>query len=174
MDHLPNTEFLKQYQEGTTESFILPHEKPLVEAQLAQLGISEGAGKQAAISSEDWRDGASVVENELRLKSERATKLGDYLTARVVDYPAAEDEQVTLGSLVTVQHGREEYNIRVVGIPSLYEQDDFDNEVCSPKSPVAKSIIGKRVGEVATFTTGSNRQQRLTIKNLVQTNFQQD
>lgn len=80
----------------------------------------------------------------------RIIHLEDLLKRAIVIEEPPPDDSVHLGSLVTVAEGDEEAeSFRIVGSA---EADPRDGRI-SNESPIGRALIGKRVGDTATYNT---------------------
>jgi transcription elongation GreA/GreB family factor len=161
---MSNAEFLQRYEAEDLGDVILPQEVDLIEKRLADLSASQQRiiqEKKAVTGGDDWHDGAfRATDNEAKILSEQASKLGAYLRSTVIEYPDENETRATLGSRVKVSQSGDVYDVDIVGVPSLHKTDpDEDIATCSIESPLAKSIIGKQVGHTAVFNVGTRRQQ---------------
>lgn len=175
-EKISNHAFLAKFEPGSNQSFILGSEAALIDLRLAQLVMEQQAiidekREIASQSGDNWHDGAfNATDNAAKVISDQASKLIKARDGLVVEEPAAEDQLVTLGSTVTVSQGRDRYKLVIVGLSSLFENDD-EHEYCSLASPIAQALIGTEVGATVTVNLGA-RQQILTISSIDQTKTQ--
>lgn len=161
---ITNAEFLQRYESEDFGGVILPQEKDLIEKRLADLDASQRRVVQEKIDvtgGDDWHDGAfRATDNEAKILSDQASKLGAYLRSTIIEYPDENETRATLGSRVTVNQAGDTYDVEIVGVPLLHETAVTDDVMaCSIESPLARSIIGKQVGHTAVFNVGDRRQQ---------------
>lgn len=176
-DKISNHAFLKRFEPGSNQSFILGSEAALIDLRLAELveeqqAIIDEKREIASQSGDNWHDGAfNATDNAAKVISDQASKLIKAREGLVVEEPTVDDQLVTLGSTVTVSQGRDQYELVIVGLSSLFESD-HDHEYCSLASPIAQALIGNQVGATVTVDVGA-REQILTICNINQTKIQQ-
>lgn len=176
-ERISNQAFLARFEPGSNQSFILGSEAALIDLRLAELveeqqAIIDEKREIASQSGDNWHDGAfNATDNAAKVISDQASKLIKAREGLVVDEPTVEDQLVTLGSTVTVSQGRDQYELVIVGLSSLFESD-HDHEYCSLASPIAQALIGNQVGATVTVNLGA-RQQILTICGIDQTKIHQ-
>lgn len=172
-EKIPNRDFLQRYEPGSNQSFILESEATLIDLRLVQLvkeqqAIIDEKREIASQSGDNWHDGAfNATDNAAKVISDQASKLMKAREGHVVEAPTEEDSVVTLGSTVSVTQGRDQYELVIVGLSSLFE-NDHEHEYCSLASPIAQALIGNPVGATVTVNLGT-RQQILTIQGIDQT-----
>lgn len=66
--------------------------------------------------------------------------------ATIIDDGAVEKDKVTIGSTVTIAYDGDESDTEEYRIVGSQEADPFNNKI-SNESPIAMSILGKKVGE---------------------------
>lgn len=66
--------------------------------------------------------------------------------ATIIDDGAVEKDKVTIGSTVTIAYDGDETDTEEYRIVGSQEADPFNNKI-SNESPIAMSILGKKVGE---------------------------
>jgi len=69
--------------------------------------------------------------------------------ARVVDPTTQDRDDVRFGATVTVRRGGVEQTLQVVGVDEAAQRDD----AVAFTSPIARAVLGKRTGDVATLQT---------------------
>lgn len=175
-EFVSNRDFLERFEPGSNQTFILGSEATLIDMRLAKLAEEQQAiidekREIASQSGDNWHDGAfNATDNAAKVISDQASKLIKAREGLVVEAPTIEDPLVTLGSTVTVQQGHDQYDLVIVGLSSLFE-DDTEHEYCSLASPIAQALIGSPVGATVTVNLGA-RQQILTISGINQTKIQ--
>jgi transcription elongation GreA/GreB family factor len=130
--------------------------------------------KVSVTGGDDWHDGAfRATDNEARIVTESVAAIAPFLGATVVGYPNIEELRVTLGSRVVIKQGRASFPVDIVGFRSAYPRDVIDEATgeevmaASPDSPIGAAILGKQVGEEATYASG-DRTLSATIESLSQ------
>ena len=126
---------------------LLQEEKAALEAERSLEHESDDARRRA------W----AVIDGRLALLEERI------VTARVVEPPSEEPDEVRFGMRVSVRFGPGPQNgverdLTIVGVDEASVKDGM----ISFTAPIARALIGKRVGEVATYPLGSG-EQRLEV-----------
>ncbi len=173
---ISNRAFLEQFDPGSNQSFILRSEATLIDLRLAQLveeqqAIIDEKREIASQSGDNWHDGAfNATDNAAKVISDQASKLIKARDGLVVEEPADGDQLVTLGSTVTVSQDNDSYELVIVGLSSLFANDNT-YEYCSLASPIAQALLGKQVGATVIVNLGS-RQQVLSISEINQTKIQ--
>jgi transcription elongation GreA/GreB family factor len=163
---LSNRDFLDQFPSVLNEPLVLDVELLLVERRLRQLeadqrGIVEEKMEAAEQSGDNWHDGAfRATDDAAKVISDQARVLFNARSALAVGLPADDEDRVTFGSTVTVDQDGAVFTIQIVGVPTLHP--DTDSEACSVESPLARAVIGRRVGEKCSFELGG-RQRDLTV-----------
>lgn len=180
-ESITNEQYLEEYlmRAGDINSIdgpapvILPHEVELINAAIAkQQGNYDNVIQQKMDVSggDDWHDGAfRATDNEALVIAGQMRVIGPFVTAKIVGYPDVDEERVTLGSRLTIIQNGISYPTDVVGFlpgyPDNITDDILGEEVTafSPKSPIAKAIMGSREGESGTFLNGQGDQVTVTI-----------
>jgi transcription elongation GreA/GreB family factor len=169
-ERLANAAFLDiatTHPDDLPEHVLLPHEQPAVaelfaqkEAQFQQVV----ADKQSVTGGDDWHDGAfRETDRQAQIITDAMAALSPYLLATVVEYPAADDDRVTLGSRVLVSQNNFEFPVDVIGLRNAYPADVIDPEsgeeveAVSIESPLGQQLIGKKAGESATYQQGDKQ-----------------
>ena len=154
MEKISNATFLLNYQPDLSRGYILAHEREMIDKEFADLAeqqeqIVRDKKEVAEQSGDSWHDGAfratDVAANSL---GNQAAALLISRSSIVVEHPFSDEKRVSIGSVVKIQQGRDEYWLAIVGIATLYPSN-FETELCSVKAPLAQAIIGKTVGESA-------------------------
>lgn len=169
MPNLPNTGFLNEYLAGTPTdkiklagSVILPLEVGLIEERMSGIderkaGIAQERAAIAEQSGDNWHDGAFRESDREVLQVEAEyNKLSDRLHSIIVDYPEDGDEQVTLGSRVTINNGGTESKLDIVGFASIHDKKANGVMPASLEAPIIQSILGKYAGEMAVLKIGGS------------------
>ncbi len=115
------------------------------------------AERATVVGSEDERRRAhAVIDGRLALLNERI------VTARLVE-PAADTEEVRFGSTVTFTHeaGRMKGTTLTFTIVGVDEADVKQGRIAFT-APLARALMGRHTGEVATLQLGAE-QQRLRV-----------
>ena len=135
-------------------NYVTPRGLHLLQEEKAALEAERGAEHE----SEDARRRAwAVLDGELALLEERI------VTARVVEPQPGRQKEVRFGNTVTVrfvngpQQGTER-DLTIVGV----DEADVNEGRISFSAPIARALIGRRVGQVAAFPLGQG-EQRLKV-----------
>lgn len=147
---------------------VLPHEARAI-------GLADS-------DSQDRVSGASgvplLISNEV---------VDSYRNSLIVNYPIeGEDEVVSLGSTVLVEASGFVYPVGIVGVSSIYtdgvigidyksnelEVDDEEVMAISPSAPLAKAILGKKVGYETDIALGG-QETKLVVVSLSQVAIKQ-
>lgn len=118
------------------------------------------AERATVVGSEDERRRAhAVIDGRLALLNERI------VTARLVE-PAADTEEVRFGSTVTFTHeaGRMKGTMLTFTIVGVDEADVKQGRIAFT-APLARALMGRRAGEVATLQLGAEHQ-RLRVERI--------
>ena len=113
-------------------------ERRLREKQLSSGEIADTGGNQ-------WHDNAGYdnLVIEIRGINEQLTKLHRVMNAcSVVEIPSSADK-VAIGTEVVITVSGEEQQWSIVG----YDSSDIDNGLLAYNTPIARQILGARVGE---------------------------
>ena len=96
--------------------------------------------------------------------------IAPFLGAPIVEYPDTDEPKVTLGSRVNVKQGRVSFLVDIVGFRAAYPNNVIDEDTgeevmaVSPDSPIGAAILGKLVGEEASYVGGNS-----TLKAVIET-----
>ena len=167
---LSNKDYLELYLAGSSDSVgkvLLPHESEAVEKAVEKQrnAYNEVIEQKKSVSGgDDWHDGAFVAtDNEAKIIGQQMSAISPYIGAVVVDYPDTEETRASIGSRVLVNQDGYSFPVDVVGFKPGYPEgvtsEEFEDEVTgiSPDSPLAGSILGKKVGfEGAFHNAGSD------------------
>jgi len=107
-------------------------------------------GEAMEQSSETFHDNApqEVIMAEAVVLVKRAEPVIKTLgTCRVVYYPEAGCDYITLGSTARVSLNEEEFTVRVVGASWLYPDYHDNIDRMSYIAPLAQALLGKKEGE---------------------------
>jgi transcription elongation GreA/GreB family factor len=178
---LPNGEFLGGFltdPAAVPEKVLLPHELAAVQEAYDKRIQDFGKVIQEKISvtgGDDWHDGAfRATDAQANILSESVSAMAPYLEAQVVDYPAADEPRVTLGSRVVVKQNGFAFPVDVIGYRAAYPSEVVDpvsgEEVTgtSVESPLGRAIMGKLLGDETSYQNGE-RTMRVVVTGLSQT-----
>lgn len=124
--------------------------------------LAAGLSRQVAGSDSTDRETQSRQRRRLREIDRRI----EYLTAmmgrlEVVDSRGQDHERVAFGATVTVSEGRGRNKVyRIVGV----DESDLESGRISWISPLSRSLIGARVGDVVTVQLPEDRLQLTVLK----------
>jgi len=164
---LTNGEFLKIWQQqGPTEA-ILAHEYALIEARLEAMQDEYDhiiASKKAVSGGDDWHDGAfRATDSAASALVKQHAELLELLRLPRVELPEPSQTTVSLGSRVHLsQNRRTPYNLNIVGTSRLYPSDG-DIEIATVLSPLGRTLIGHKMGEVIVDVLVAGRRQTIEI-----------
>ncbi|SHL12372.1 GreA/GreB family elongation factor [Pseudonocardia thermophila] len=113
-------------------------------------------------------DGSSTDEDVLAARQEREArirKLQELLQDPIVGEAPADDGVAEPGMIVTVSYadGDEETFLLAERVPDAYP----DMELCSPRSPLGKAILGAKEGEQREYRMPDGRSMSVTVKRAV-------
>lgn len=159
-DDAPETPMLRRPSSlpSGAKNLITPDGEQRLREELSQLQIA----REQLVATKGDPDKAQ----KLAALEQRARLLDDRLgSASVVQPPAAPDDRVRFGSVVTVRESdRAETRYRVVGVDEV----DFDRGWVSWLSPIAKALLNARVGQrVRVKLPGGERELEIIAVNRV-------
>lgn len=130
-------------------SFLLREKKGLEEA-LSSLNIQDEKEK---------RHTSAVLNGKLNLLNERIS------SARVIEPSVQTQDEVRFGATVTykILKGRqqdEQRQFQLVGV----DEADVKQKKISFTAPIARALTGKKIGEVAEFSLGPEKQELQILK----------
>lgn len=163
MEPIENEEFLSRFDRNAEQGYILATEKRLIDKRLSDLAedqkkIIQEKKDVAEQSGDNWHDGAFIAtDNAASAVQSQAAAMFKARTSIVVQIPQSSELRVTIGSTVTIRQGGAQYKMMIIGMASLYRQDN-DIEVCSILAPLAKALVGARAGESAVVTLNGQEQ----------------
>ncbi len=119
-------------------------------------GNSKDIGEAAALGDLKENSAYHAAKERQVLLLEKMQRFKGYLKGRVIDGSAATPEKVLFGTQATVvdTKSRDKHIFNLVG-PVEYELDLLPDMVTFA-APVAKLLMGKKVGDVIEFKFGSN------------------
>lgn len=177
---LTNSDYLTTAMNNPAElpsHVLLPHEQTgLDEAYAKRVKEFDSIVEQKVSVSggDDWHDGAfRATDNAAKIVTESIAAISPYLTAPVVDYPHDDESRITLGSRVTIKQNDYSFLVDIIGFRALYTNEvkdlDTGEEVTptTPDSPLGKAIIGKTVGDEASYQNGE-RGFKVSIERISQ------
>lgn len=161
---------------------ILPFEVSLAEDEFEKHKKEQGLlsaklGEAMNQSSETWHDNApaEAITADSKVLAERAKKtIGVLQNSVVFEYPTSDEEEVTLGSLVTYRYKGDEDesklyitgSTRTVGADiegRLLTDDDQELDFATLSSPLVMAMLGKTAGKDVHFIPNGRRPVDLTI-----------
>jgi len=163
MDPISNEDFLARYGGTDQQDFILASERTLIDARLNDLAekqkqIVQEKKDVAEQSGDNWHDGAFIAtDNAANAIRNQAASLFSACKATVVELPNLTEHRVTIGSKVVVEQRGVQFKLMIVGMASLYNDND-ENEVCSVMAPLARALIGSRRDDSVTVSLGKTDQ----------------
>jgi transcription elongation GreA/GreB family factor len=163
-----NSNYLTQVDANEApELVLLPHEVTAVQEALArhEANFQEVIREKVSVTGgDDWHDGAfRATDNQANIISESMAAIATYQHASVVDYPDEDSPRISLGSRVYVRQQSFVYPIDIVGFRGAYPSEVIDPvteeevDAMTPNSPLARAVLGKIVGDVASFRSGERR-----------------
>lgn len=149
------------------KSPMLPFEHALLHGELQDLGVAQSAlsrllGEAMQQSSETWHDNApaDAINHEGRILSARAEQIIATLgRVVVVGYPTADDESITLGTIVGIKYqGDDEVeHLLLTGVTRNAPHFSFDANIPGPlqivtaQSPLGSAILGHKPGDTPQY-----------------------
>lgn len=130
-----------------------------VERLRAELGDLLSSVRPALVASAEQDDGS----RKLQLVDQRIAQIEECLrTALVTSPPSAEDErrEVRFGAAVTVRRRGGDVAYRIVGV----DETDLDRGWVSYLAPVAKALLGARLGERVKFRFPSGEEDLQVVR----------
>lgn len=136
-----------------TPNYVTPRGLALLQAEMAALDAERAAIESAEVSDDERRRRRAV-------HAHRAGELAGRLAmAQLVEPPAGGHDAVRFGARVLVRDARgEESRYTIVGVD---EADPEEGRVAFT-SPIARALLGGRVGQVVALKTGRG-EEKLTI-----------
>lgn len=139
---------------------VLPHEHDLIEhaLQIIRTDYRKNLDEKMEVAggADDWHDGAFITTDEQAKRiAQQARELSVFNGAPEVDYPEKSLDVVTLGSRVVVNQDGYRFPLDIVGFRIGHPTDLIDItteeevEPISPEAPMARSIIGLSIGDIA-------------------------
>lgn len=117
---------------------------------------SKDIGKYAALGDLRENSAYHAAKEKQVLLLERMQRLKSYMNASIVDLTGGVPERASFGTRVTVVDGEsnEPHTYNLIG-PAEFELDIMPDMV-TIAAPVARLLIGKKVGDVVKFAFGKN------------------
>jgi transcription elongation factor GreA len=166
---------------------VLPFELELAKNALAQHAVSQRElakrlGEAMQQSSETWHDNAPADEishdsRRLAAVAERTIRVLNL--GEVFEYGGSPEDGVTLGSAANVKYGNDPESTLLVltGVsrelpPELSAQlpADMETDIVTLGSPLGSAILGKKIGEEASFDAPNGRTIRIAVEDITQLN----
>jgi transcription elongation factor GreB len=133
-----------------TPNYVTPRGLALLQTELAELAGQRARAQARAADDPDAVRDAAVLATRV---GELEVRIG---TAEPVDPKTQPHDVVRFGALVTVlTGGGETRHFRVVGV----DEANADEGRLAFTSPIAKALLGKRAGEVATMRTPRGEEE---------------
>ncbi len=160
---------------------ILPFEVDVAEGEFEkhkreQVMLSAKLGEAMNQSSETWHDNApaEAITADSKVLAERAKKtIGVLQNSVVFEYPTPDEEEVTLGSLVTYRYkgDKDDSKLYITGstrtvgsdIEDRLPTDDQELDFATLSSPLVMAMLGKTAGKDVHFIPNGRRPVDLTI-----------
>jgi len=129
--------------------------RPAVSAKIAAAraegDLSENGGYHAAREEQGQMEGR-IAQLETMLRD-----------AQVGEAPAS-DDQVSVGSMVTVSYGHNDTEQFLLGAREMLGLvEDIDTQVYSPQSLLGEAVLGKRPGDPVSYVAPNGRTIELTV-----------
>lgn len=136
------------------QNYVTPQGLLLLHQERDDLEAERKRTIDAAISDHDRRHALAVINGKLDLLNERIA------TARLIEHPDEDPEEVRFGMTIMFQQVRKgtkpiERTFTIVGV----DEADVKQGKIAFTAPIAKALIGSRVGDVVEFKLGSEVQQ---------------
>lgn len=130
-----------------------------VERLRAELGDMLSSARPALLACEEESD----RDRKLQLVDHRIAQIEECLrTALVTPPPAVEDErrEVRFGAVVTVRRRGGDVTYRIVGV----DETDLDRGWVSYLAPIARALLGARLGERVSFRFPSGEEELEVVR----------
>lgn len=119
------------------------------DALLAEKKALETEQKELPHNNETERRRASmVIDGKLKLLNERIA------SARIIHLNKQPQEEVRFGATVHFTKGKQSLTFQIVGV----DEADVQQKKIAFTAPIAKALIGKKVGETALFKRGNSSE----------------
>lgn len=119
------------------------------EALLAEKKVLETEQKELPDDNETERRRASmVIDGKLKLLHERIA------SARIISLSKQPQEEVRFGATVSFTKGKQKLSFQIVGV----DEADVQQKKIAFTAPIAKVLMGKKVGETAVFKRGDSSE----------------
>ena len=135
-------------------NYVTPQGLQLLHKEREVLEADRSRTLDADLSDHDRRHALAVINGKLDLLNERIA------TARVIEQPDADLEEVRFGMIVLFQQIRKgsqpiERSFTIVGV----DEADVKQGKIAFTAPIAKALTGSRKGDVVEFKLGSEVRQ---------------
>lgn len=144
-------------------------EDRLREAEDENAAALHSLGQSAEADSNTWHDNAAFDEANRRIRA-AANRMGKIkqtlLDATVVEKPS--DGSVGVGCDVTYRFvgDDETETAHIAGVHAVRSEED-KIQVMSSASPLGAAMLGKKIGDVVTFTAPTGKKLQVTILDVI-------
>jgi len=95
------------------------------------------------------RQDKMFIDGKIKLLNQRIN------SARIISLEGQDSDEVRFGATVKFNNGKKELQFQIVGV----DEANIKKRKIAFTAPIAKALIGKKVGEVAEFKRGSQVQK---------------
>src|SRR5699024_9523506 len=95
------------------------------------------------------RQDKMFIDGKIELLNQRIN------SARIISLEGQDSDEVRFGATVKFNNGKKELQFQIVGV----DEANIKKRKIAFMAPIAKALIGKKVGEVAEFKRGSQVQK---------------
>ena len=124
----------------------------MVNTEMARLSRDLAAASDVATDMRENVDYAALMEKQVILKQAITRLDADLKKAKIIDFAQVSAEQVAVGTKVRLSSS---YGERVYSVLGPWDAD-FENGVLSYRSPIAKALLRKKVGDDVVMPDGAS------------------
>jgi transcription elongation GreA/GreB family factor len=170
---MSKTEYIssvEQLEEGVF--YCLPSDVAQLDSELESIAaqrtmLADELTDAMGQSSETWHDNAPadvLYSLQRQLNQREATMRKAARTLRLLPYPEADLDFITVGSRVDCDMAGDRLRLDIVGnLPIHRPYRENDIEVASIAAPISRALLGKRIGETAIAEIGPTRSTSILI-----------
>lgn len=103
----------------------------------------------------EYRRASMAIDGRMKLLNERI------YSTRILDLSRQPQDEVRFGAIVEFKKNGNLLKFQIVGV----DEADIKKQKIAFIAPIARALIGKKIGEIADFTLG-NQAQKLVILNI--------
>lgn len=116
--------------------------------------LEEERRKLSKDNEAEYRRDTMFINGKLELLN------GRIATARILNVEGQTSEKVRFGSIVAFNNGQRTLKFQIVGV----DEANIKQKKIAFTAPVARALIGKKVGEIAEFKRGEDIQELKILK----------